>query len=101
MDDRATYSTYSTCMLSFLAGGVAGATVALLMAPQSGSATRELMGRKLRDTADSARELKDEVVRRGGELREEAAHRVGEAASALAGNGRRKGRGNADDAPSA
>jgi len=91
MNDRTTYSTW---MLCFLAGGLAGASVALLLAPQSGKATREAMRSKLRETADSARGLadsarglKDRVVRRGEEVRDEAARRVGAAASALAGNG--------------
>ena len=79
--------TYSTRMFCFLAGGLAGATAALLLAPQSGKATRESMRRTLRETADSARGLKDRVIRRGEEVREEAAHRVAAAASALAGNG--------------
>jgi gas vesicle protein len=82
MNDRTT----STC-IAFLAGGFAGASVALLLAPQSGKATRETMRRKLRETDDSARELKDRVVRRGEEIRDEATRRVGAAASALAGNG--------------
>jgi len=84
MNDRTTYSTW---MLSFLAGGLAGASVALLLAPQSGQATRDTMRRKLHDTTDSAHQLKDRVVRRGEEIRDEAARRVGAAASALAGNG--------------
>ena len=84
MNDRATYSSWMFC---FLAGGLAGASVALLLAPQSGRASREAMRRKLRETEDSARGLKDRVVRRGEEVRDEAARRVGAAASALAGNG--------------
>jgi len=84
MNDR---STYSTLMLCFLAGGLAGASVALLLAPQSGKATREGMRRRVRETTDSARELKDRVVGRGEEIRDEAARRVGAAASDLAGNG--------------
>jgi gas vesicle protein len=74
-------------MFCFLAGGLAGATVALLLAPQSGKATREVMRRTLRETADSARGLKDRVVLRGEEVRDETARRVGAVASALAGNG--------------
>ncbi len=84
MNDRTTYSTWMFC---FLAGGLAGAGVALLLAPQSGKATRESMRRELRETADSARGLKNRVVRRGEEIRDEAVRRVGAAASALAGNG--------------
>ena len=96
-------ASYSALTFSFLAGGIAGATVALLLAPQSGKVTREIMGRKLNDAADStrelkgrmvdklneaaesARDLKDRAVRRGQEVREEAKYRVEGAASALAG----------------
>ena len=42
---------------------------------------------KLRETADSARGLKDRAVRRGEEVRDEATRRVSAAVSALAGNG--------------
>jgi hypothetical protein len=45
------------------------------------------MRRTLRETADSARGLKDRVVLRGEEVRDETARRVGAVASALAGNG--------------
>jgi gas vesicle protein len=86
-------ASYSALTFSFLAGGIAGATVALLLAPQSGKVTREIMGRKLTDTADSARELKDRAIRRGQELRAEATHRVEGAASALAGKASPKERG--------
>jgi len=107
-------ASYSALTFCFLAGGIAGATVALLLAPQSGKATREIMGRKLNDAADSARELKgrmvdtlndaaestrdlkDRAIRRGQEIREEATYRVEGAASALAGKARQKERGNGD-----
>jgi gas vesicle protein len=90
MDDRtpdcASHgASYSALTFSFLAGGIAGATAALLLAPQAGKATRELVGRKLNDAADSARELKGRAVRRGRRIHEEATHRVEGAAAALAG----------------
>jgi gas vesicle protein len=113
--DRTSHgASYSALTLSFLAGGIAGATAALLLAPQSGKATREIMGRKLNDAADSARdlkgrvaeklsdaaesarELKDRAIRRGQEIREEATYRVEGAASALAGKAGPKERGNGD-----
>jgi gas vesicle protein len=81
------HTPYSTWMLCFLVGGLAGASVAVLMAPQSGKATREGVRRRLRETADSARGLKDRIVRQGEEVRGEAARRMRAAASALAGNG--------------
>jgi hypothetical protein len=82
MDDRV---PYVTAFLSFLAGGVAGAAVTLLLAPRSGRETRQAMARKAGEAADSAREMKDRVLQKGGELWGEATHRVGDAASALAG----------------
>jgi len=74
-------------MLYFLAGAVTGASVALLLAPQSGRATRERMQRKLSDTAGSARDLKRQLIRRGQKIRDEARHRVDDAVSALTGDG--------------
>jgi gas vesicle protein len=107
-------ASYSAMTVSFLAGGIAGAAVALLLAPQSGRVTRGIMGRKLNDAtdsgrelkgrmveklhdaADSARELKDRTIRRGQEIREEATYRVEGAASVLAGKPGQKDRGNGD-----
>jgi gas vesicle protein len=88
MNDR---TSYLASALYFLAGAVTGAGVALLVAPQAGELTRAMMGRKLRDTAESARQLKDRVVRRGEEIREEATHRATDVAAALAGRGPRNG----------
>ena len=85
MNNQIHCATYSALTFSFLAGGLAGATVALLLAPQAGRVTRQIMRRKLSETADSARELKDRAIRRGEQLREEATHRAEGAASALAG----------------
>jgi hypothetical protein len=45
------------------------------------------MREKGRETADSARELKERAVRRGEKVRDQTVRRVGAAASALAGNG--------------
>jgi gas vesicle protein len=86
MTEQTSDSNYSKLFFCFLAGGVAGASVALLLAPQSGKTTRESMRRKLHQNADSARGFKDRVVHRGEEIRDEATRRVGAAASALAGD---------------
>ena len=51
MDDERGYST-GTVVLAFLIGGVVGAGVALLTAPQSGRETRQ----KIMDLADEAKE---------------------------------------------
>lgn len=79
-------SPYLSSMLWFLAGGIAGAGISLVLAPQSGTATREMMTRKLSGSADSVRRLKDRVATRGEGIWDEAAHRVVGAASALSGS---------------
>ena len=79
------HTSYVAPPLFFLAGAAVGAGVALLLAPQAGRVTRTMMRRRLRDTANAARDLKDDVVRRGEELRDEGAQRLAEAASALTG----------------
>jgi gas vesicle protein len=73
-------------LLYFLAGGVTGASVALLLAPQSGRATREKMRRRVSDAAGSVRDFKDQLVRQGLDIRDEVGHRVDEAVSALSGD---------------
>jgi gas vesicle protein len=96
-------TSYSAVTLAFLAGGLAGAAVGLLLAPQAGARTRDDMGRKLQgaaasardlkgrmvdkvtDAAASARDLRDRAILRGRELRDEGVSRVEAAASALAG----------------
>ncbi len=81
---------YLSSMLWFVLGGVAGAGISLLLAPQSGKATREMIVRKVDGGADSVREFRDRVVTRGEEAWDEAGLRVGEAVSALSGGVERK-----------
>lgn len=101
-------TSYAGLTFSFLAGSLAGATVALLLAPHSGKDTREMMGRKFNDTADSAlalkgrmvdklntaaetaRAFKDRALRKGEDIGEEVAHGLEGAASALADSDTRK-----------
>jgi gas vesicle protein len=71
------------CVVSFLAGGIAGAAAGLLLASRSGRATRERMARKMSGTFDSGRQRKNRVLQTGGVLWGEAAHSVEDAASAL------------------
>lgn len=88
MNDRTTDRTSPlSSMLFFLAGGLAGAGAALLLAPQSGTATREMMRRRLSEGAGSASDLKDRLIRRGQNIRDEARHRASGAVSALSGDG--------------
>jgi gas vesicle protein len=83
-------SPYLLTTLGFLAGGIAGAGIMLLLAPQSGKATRQSMRRRLNAGADSARSLTDRLVTRGEEIWDEAAQRAGDTVSALSGSLERK-----------
>lgn len=74
-DDR---SNSSSVILSFLLGGLTGAALAILFAPRSGKETRELLGEKIRETADKGREMKERVSSRSREVLDEAADYVRE-----------------------
>jgi gas vesicle protein len=73
-EDR--YEGSSNHLLYFLLGGLTGAAIALLYAPQSGRETRELLGDKIREGAEKGRELKDQLVSRSRELFDEAGEYV-------------------------
>ena len=70
-DDRG--GRASDVVLSFLIGGLTGAALALLYAPRTGQETRDLLGERLRETAERGREMKQEAVGRGRALVDEAA----------------------------
>jgi gas vesicle protein len=62
----------SGIILSFLLGALSGAALAMLFAPRSGRETREMLGDKLRETADRGRRLGEQAVDRGREILEDA-----------------------------
>ena len=62
--------------LAFLLGAMAGAAVALLVAPASGRETREFLGQKAREGQGRAAELAKEVLDRGREAFQEARERA-------------------------
>jgi gas vesicle protein len=98
MNERPSYLTW---MFGFLAGGLAGAGAALLLAPSSGQASRGRIGRQLRYSAGSIRALKDRVARRGAEIRAAAYRGLEEDTSARAPRaGRRSAGKGADEAAS-
>lgn len=76
MDDR---TTYPPSLLTFLLGGLAGASLALLFAPQSGRETRRHVRRRMRNGVEAARDLGSRVVSRGREMRDEASRTLSEA----------------------
>jgi gas vesicle protein len=75
---------YAVACLSFMAGAMAGAAAGLLLAPQEGRATRERIGRGVRDARDEARALKDAIVERGEKALNTATETSRRAVKALA-----------------
>jgi gas vesicle protein len=73
-DDRD--SGASSVVLAFLLGGLTGAALALLYAPRSGRETREMLGEKIRESAEKGRELRDEALAKGRELADDAAEYI-------------------------
>jgi len=69
-DDRD--SRAGDVILAFLLGGITGAAVALLYAPRSGKETRDMLGERIKETAERGRELRARAERRGRELLDEA-----------------------------
>lgn len=62
----------SGIVLSFLVGALTGAAVAILFAPRSGRETREMLGERLRETAERGRRLGEEALDRGRQFGEQA-----------------------------
>jgi gas vesicle protein len=62
----------SGVILSFLLGALSGAALAILFAPRSGRETREMLGEKLRETAERSRRLGEQAVEKGREAAEDA-----------------------------
>ena len=82
MENHAQHWTSS--LYFFLAGGLAGAAAGLLLAPRSGKLTREIMGRKVHETVESARELGARAARESEDLRHRAAEGLSKMAAAVA-----------------
>jgi len=78
-DDRGT----SGILLSFMLGALSGAALAILFAPRSGRETRELLGDKLRETADRSRQLGEQAIEKGREIAEDATGYVDKQREAL------------------
>jgi gas vesicle protein len=68
-------------LAGFVIGGLVGAAVALILAPQSGEETR----RRISDTSESLRESGQHQVERVREVADTYSHRAGEALSGARG----------------
>jgi gas vesicle protein len=80
MDDRALYA--ATC-LSFVAGALAGAAVACLLAPTSGQETRARLRSRLSEGAITARGARSKLFQRGSEALRAATRKGEEAAQGM------------------
>ncbi len=69
-DERGTGA--SGIILSFMLGALSGAALAILFAPRSGRETREMLGEKLRETAERSRRLGEQAIEKGREMAEDA-----------------------------
>lgn len=58
----------SSILLSFLAGGLTGAAIALLFAPGSGQETRDFIDQRFRDQVERARGGAERIVAKGQEM---------------------------------
>ena len=59
-------------LLSCLLGALSGAALAILFAPRSGRETREMLGEKLRETAERSKRLGEQALEKGREAAEDA-----------------------------
>jgi gas vesicle protein len=78
MSDRD--SDFGAFLSGFVVGGLVGAAVALLMAPQSGEETRTVIKEKSIELRDTAMERAEEVRAKAGEAVEQARTKAGEVA---------------------
>jgi gas vesicle protein len=62
----------SGILLSFILGALSGAAVAILYAPRSGRETREMLGDRLRETAERGRRVGEETLAKGRTAAEDA-----------------------------
>ena len=67
----------SNILASFVAGGLTGAAVALLPAPQSGQGTRSLINQRIRDEVDRGRKARERIASKGREVLEGASSDLG------------------------
>ncbi len=75
MSDRDEFGAF---LVGFIVGGLTGAVVALLFAPQSGEETRALIKDKSIELRDRASQTAEEALARADELAREVRERGGE-----------------------
>ncbi len=75
----------SVCLSSLVIGALAGAGLALLVAPRSGSEARQIVSGKVREGADRARDVASRAKEKGRQLAEAAAEKGRETVASVAG----------------
>ena len=75
----------NVCLSSLVIGALAGAGLALLLAPRSGPETREIVSGRVREGADRARDVASRAKEKGRQLAEAAAEKGREAVESAAG----------------
>ena len=76
MKDDSGFSS-SSILVSFVVGGLTGAAVALLLAPQSGQSTRRLINRQIREGVDGGRKASERIASKGREVLDGASNYLG------------------------
>ena len=69
---------FGSFMVGFIVGGLTGAVVALLLAPQSGEETRAVIKEKAIELKDKAGETYDEVAAKATAVAADASVKAGE-----------------------
>jgi gas vesicle protein len=104
MSDRDEFGAF---LVGFIVGGLTGAVVALLMAPQSGEETRALIRDKSIELRDRAQHTAEDAIARAEKVATEARTRADELAHDLRDRGRsvldaaRKARKGGEETPAA
>lgn len=75
------HDDFGAFLVGFVVGGLTGAVVALLLAPQSGEETRAVIKEKAIELYDQAEKTADEVVVKGKAVADEAAAKGKEVAA--------------------
>lgn len=76
-----TRSSFGTLLSGFIIGGLIGATVALLSAPQSGAETRAMLRERSSELRDRAADVASDTAARANQMISDARDKASEAIS--------------------
>jgi gas vesicle protein len=90
MHERERETGIGSTLFAFLIGGLVGAGIALLMAPQSGDETRSMIRDKSQEIKDRATSTVDETRHRAGKAIEDLSHQTRDKVTSLRNRGQDK-----------